>query len=1206
MKEIKREKLFIGLFSCILIILGLFQIRLLDYSCFGVEESNYISVANGMLGRNYNIWNDGVNQTMSHGYSLFLLPVLGLMPSAGLAYKAAVMWNIMCLVFCYWCMIDLAGFYLKGMTLKKRSILAFLGCLYPSFLYYTQFNLPDIMVMLLFLLTLVSMHRLYTEDQDQWLILSALFPVLGMSLSRSMLAVVVSASIFVYRLAKKRGYSEQRILTYTGILAGGIALQEIFEIFIRKTFYGYEPGGWFSRFTAYWDKMQAVFKPNHYLELLYSAGGKLFYVGLASVLVILPAFFYIGYKIYKRTCSDLEKVLVFMSVLLLLLASMEGLSASSLDMIANDRGILTVLPVWIMLGLSRWHTDKDWMEAYLGWIFCFLLFTLGAGCIVRYSAQWSMDALRAPLLSLIYDAAEKNGNVIYLAAVILVLLVFVLLALLNTDIPKIPVQVKRTGKGISYGILLFMVLFYAGNSMINVIQPRQKTVSESLDLYRRLFNHMPEDTVYYFISSNERHNSHVRLQVSFPETEIIQRSIESLEEGYEKTLKDWEDIKSYTAPSKDDVYLVPVDTSEYSKFNREYIRVAESGSVALFLHEDSNLLAEAERVAKKVKREAEFNVRYEDESDEVSCTLAGGTYEVCLDVRLIKPGEDGEVGQIRVNDSAYGYMNYRTLTTEDFEDSSTITVKIPFSRQTTMYRLTFSLVLADGAKAEVKDAYYYQTSTNFTMGLDRASFMNSISKAVKACIKQSERRRIGIVTNFKTGDDSFLSDYIADKLAKMETTDLTIEELDENTDYDYLITCKDFAQFSAVWDRYQVVHKKGDYLLWTKAEKEYLDAAKRAGYESKTDGNRLSIAFLNEEEEDGEERETLLVTIPRGESRLFFDEDTVKTGTRIQLCQGEEILKEYQVTSRDERAEGCVVLPYENWMDQENISIFVNGRKQTLKKNNLEWIGVDSEVRDYGRDAGEEIKELLAMLRKAESSGCLTIVSAESTMPSDAELSWLRRQLPGYEVVAMTENELMEEKKDCYVMTYGNVFSYQNLLSRYTLTAKAGGYQLYAYTLGKTLERILEVGGNCYSNGKQIRISFLDVRENQSLPMLPQGNYLLTLSCEMISEDFGRYDEAYFEIVHERSEDEQKEYLEAFWENAEEQELEPESIEEPEEEVVLYEILGEKRIDVTNILRDSTVQINLRIPRAGVGSRMEVDVFGESEIAYQMLWIETR
>ena len=141
---------------------------------------------------------------------------------------------------------------------------------------------------------------------------------------------------------------------------------------------------------------------------------------------------------------------------------------------------------------------------------------------------------------------------------------------------------------------------------------------------------------------------------------------------------------------------------------------------------------------------------------------------------------------------------------------------------------------------------------------------------------------------------------------------------------------------------------------------------------------------------------------------------------------------------------------------------------------------MDSEVRDYGRDAGEEIKELLAMLRKAESSGCLTIVSAESTMPSDAELSWLRRQLPGYEVVAMTENELMEEKKDCYVMTYGNVFSYQNLLSRYTLTAKAGGYQLYAYTLGKTLERILEVGGNCYSNGKQIRISFLDVRENQS------------------------------------------------------------------------------------------------------------------------------
>ncbi len=123
----------------IIIITGLccIHIRALDYIFIINDEFGYWAHAISAAGYD---WKDLISQTPYYawGYSIWLIPIIALLPSPGLWYKAAIGLNVLFLIFSYFLCYQSGRRLFRNADDKLMALVSFLVIIYPSNIVYAQ------------------------------------------------------------------------------------------------------------------------------------------------------------------------------------------------------------------------------------------------------------------------------------------------------------------------------------------------------------------------------------------------------------------------------------------------------------------------------------------------------------------------------------------------------------------------------------------------------------------------------------------------------------------------------------------------------------------------------------------------------------------------------------------------------------------------------------------------------------------------------------------------------------------------------------------------------------------------------------------------------------------------------------------------------------------------------------------------------------
>ena len=139
--------------------------------CFNIYKSDYIAVLNDEFGYWANAasvvgydWRDLISETPYYawGYSIWLIPIIALLPTYQLWYKAAIVMNAAFLIASYFICKKIANKIFPNMNGKLISIVSLIVILYPSNIVYAQVAWSE--TLLYFLTWVVTYLIINLED----------------------------------------------------------------------------------------------------------------------------------------------------------------------------------------------------------------------------------------------------------------------------------------------------------------------------------------------------------------------------------------------------------------------------------------------------------------------------------------------------------------------------------------------------------------------------------------------------------------------------------------------------------------------------------------------------------------------------------------------------------------------------------------------------------------------------------------------------------------------------------------------------------------------------------------------------------------------------------------------------------------------------------------------------------------------------------
>lgn len=222
MKElIKRHRIELLLYASFVLV-HLILMQAADMPLMYGDERGYIGWARKLL---YGT-SDGIRYLP--GYSLFLLPVLGICNDISLAYPWILAVNGLIGGFLPVAVYRLAGL-MGGLNQKNRILCAGVCALYPAYLLYANMALCEILLATLFALLLLQCGLLahHPENKWGWIRLGLLAVGLAMTHTRALIvfpALAVSIPILVKREQRKRVMISLGVLAVIGALLGSYFL----------------------------------------------------------------------------------------------------------------------------------------------------------------------------------------------------------------------------------------------------------------------------------------------------------------------------------------------------------------------------------------------------------------------------------------------------------------------------------------------------------------------------------------------------------------------------------------------------------------------------------------------------------------------------------------------------------------------------------------------------------------------------------------------------------------------------------------------------------------------------------------------------------------------------------------------------------------------------------------------------------------------
>ncbi len=354
------------------------------------DEFGYWSHGARLLGYDWNAVS-GIHPYYSFGYGMLMAPLLKWCSNPVVLYRIAVSINFILMVWCYVILKKILGILFHAPVCPFMTLFSGLAVLYSSFMVYAQTTLPEILLVLLYLLLIVSVLMFFQKPSAYYMgAMAAISAGLYFVHMRTLGIGIALWLVLVWEAIRNK---EIRAYVLTGALAYGILI--IAGVGYKNSYmdeiYNVSGGSLaaLNDFSGQIEKLGKLTTVKGMADFICSLGGKLFYLGSAT-----GGLFYWGImSVYSMTACGIRYKMA--AARFILLSALFTLGIVSLFMIDTPRadGVIygryseILLPILIGTGLTAMvHSPGLWKGSF--GIICFQ-------SVMMYLVNWKISSTGA-------------------------------------------------------------------------------------------------------------------------------------------------------------------------------------------------------------------------------------------------------------------------------------------------------------------------------------------------------------------------------------------------------------------------------------------------------------------------------------------------------------------------------------------------------------------------------------------------------------------------------------------------------------------------------------------------------------------------------------------------------------------------------------------------------------------------------------------
>lgn len=724
-------------------------------------------------------------------------------------------------------------------------------------------------------------------------------------------------------------------------------------------------------------------------------------------------------------------------------------------------GILDVVvgPV-LLFSIYYLIKSKKWIENSMIYIVSFCVITF----IVAYpfKSGWVLPVnIETGILSYFCNNIESSTGIIYYAAAISIIIFL---------ISSIFFKIKSNGVKLNTVLLMCSILvFLAGTIKINtgiVTDIVVKNQKEHREYHRiaKILNNISND-VYFIESVGSLKDSMFIMQMLANNKEIHWINNENRNE-IEKIVN----IKN----NKDNaIFLLPTPYYNWEEMFSGYQMGYLTDNVALWFTGDNRTQKEIDQIVtdKEIKVPKVNGGKNSVYGEQIM--LSPGTYTARYYIKMIKNNQKAESGRLAVVNNEE-ILQSKTL--DNLNSGDEAKIELSFTSDKVLDNIGFQVRQGKDSKIKVQKVTYQKKNSNYTIGLNNAEEMNEVLSVIDLVDSSiSQNGSIVFLDNIGDSQNNYNIRYL-----KKYFTNNKIDILDkvENIpdSIDYIICNNERNIYYSLLKNYTILCMNKKYILLAK------DGSMQSKQMEKIQGfkwskkNNLDIRLFLELNNDGSYDINAPIELEGGNynyiAELTLEDNALQKDMLgiVSLTNGSHELNSVSLRASQfnnhNKCQISIPLMYMNTVRglQMNLTL-----EQGVKVRAVPCY-IQLRQKNYALGLEEKsIKQFANIINKSNSRAKVKFVTTKEVKEHDTvSFDYLESLMPKCEFENSIYEEVMNEKGDLFLITYGYSQKFFKMVSEYTIIANSGKYMLWTKSDGSYLVEAMKNGGVLYSQGNKI------------------------------------------------------------------------------------------------------------------------------------------
>lgn len=1065
------------------------------YCIFDLGQILFISDEKRILGQVYSMlgvdWSSFLeeNSLYSIGYSILLLPIYSILKNPTAAYKISILINAFSISLIYL----LSVMVFKKIFVKKNIFVLIFGCtlatLAPGFAFVKLLVVPDIVLLLVFIIQIAVLIFLYEKPNNIKLFGFGLLLCLGVLFRAEMLCVLLAGIIVMYILMSKNKISRRNLFLTIIMISCIIILGYISETIILSKMNNSNiltPSleNFIQGICLGWSNLGIWGLIDNIIVKLYSIGiGNVLFVFIGMYFIISKVVENIRKKFFVLSEYTLTFTFIFISFLLVLICSSlyydnNRIMGSQVDVRVLQIVCYPITILGIVDLLENIKNSKYYKKLLLITSVIILISFSVYNIFMVYNFE-DMGEYNIGVLSLYNNGINEIPNVFYVSlSIILFFIIFIFIGI-----------IFKSNKLFNIIGFIFCVSLFLGLNFDlvnkNIIEVNNETSLKCGEIPSLILNNESDDPIYYISNDKIDDFDSFQLQFLLGENQMKMIDLRSRDKN-ELTNDDSSYSLEDLYDSKEMYIITSSDSYDLDFYARKYKLLELTSNYALFTIKNSN-------VDKKVSSDQMNRIYNIPLNKNGEVYLPPGTYECTVTVNT---NNSTDLGKLKVMSGNKILYNSSLDLGEKISDDK-LNLYITFTSYDIIKNLKFNLIENSQSQIELSKIIYRKISSEKTFGLENINLFNGITDTIiKIDNNANTKGTIGIV-DLESNTDETLS-YVRNKLI-----DYSIEKINDvkNCDTDYLIFKESDKSFYNFMENYVIIKQNSSYILMVQNTSEKIRDCKSLNIEPLSDGYNLKLDnYFSIDKKTGQYNFDEPIKLSSGNYEYIFEVEIDNVPQieesigKIIIEESGESIAEKKIYSNDFINNKALIkvpiisstklisLTYSVKLDLNNYSI------------HPVYIKMINDKYKVGSESSDDLTKLSNIISNDDNYKLVYLTSKSNKLNGIFSLDYLNQLFSAKQLEAMTLHELNKLKSDCYVITKkfnGNIF---NLAERFTLIGLEGDYSLWVKNDGEYLNNYISNGGAVLTVDRKVPASLLANKTDmdiKSLDNIKSGKYKL-------------------------------------------------------------------------------------------------------------------